>query len=85
MPDVGRFADDFLLYWASIALYLSRTGKLTFDCTYDRRRTDNLTKGLARHAARNAVAAARRGPPAAPQRTGSPSGSSTRTTSCSPR
>ena len=55
LPDVGRFADDFLLYWASAALYLTRTGRLTFGPTFDRSRTDNLTKGLARHAARNAL------------------------------
>jgi amidase len=55
LPEIGHFADDFLLYWASTALFLSRTGKLTFNPTFDRRRTDNLTRGLARHAARHAA------------------------------
>lgn len=50
----GSFEDDFLLYWSSMALILSTTGKHTFNHTYDRARNDNLTKGLARHAARNA-------------------------------
>ncbi len=54
LPDIGHFAEDFLLYWATLALYLSRTGKLTFNRSYDRSRNDNLTLGLARHAARNA-------------------------------
>ena len=31
LPDVGHFAEDFLLYWATLALFLSRTGKLTFN------------------------------------------------------
>jgi amidase len=52
-PVTGSFEDDFLLYWASTALFLSTTGKRTFNRTYDRTRNDNLTKGLARHAARN--------------------------------
>ncbi len=49
------FADDFLAYWSMLALYLSRTGKRTFNGTYDRDLNDNLTKGLARHATRNAL------------------------------
>jgi amidase len=53
LPEVGRFAEDFLLYWSSLALFLTRTGKLTFNRTYDRSRNDNLSLGLARHAARN--------------------------------
>jgi amidase len=54
LPDVGTFAEDFLLYWSSLALFLTRTGKLTFNRTYDRSRNDNFTLGLAAHAARNA-------------------------------
>lgn len=53
-PVPESFEDDFLLFWASTALFLSRTGKHTFNKTYDRSRNDNLTKGLARHAAKNA-------------------------------
>lgn len=53
-PVPESFADDFLLYWATLALHLTRTGRLTLDRSFDRRRTDNLTQGLARHALRNA-------------------------------
>jgi len=52
-PVPDSFEDDFLAYWSMLALVLSRTGKHTFNRTYDRTRNDNLTKGLARHAARN--------------------------------
>ena len=53
-PVPDTFEDDFLLYWSSLALGVSRMGKRMFNHTYDRERNDNLTKGLARHAARNA-------------------------------
>ena len=53
-PVPDSFEDDFLLYWSAMALALSAGGKLAFNRTYDRRRNDNLTKGLARHATRNA-------------------------------
>lgn len=53
-PVPESFADDFLLYWATLALHLTRTGRFTLDRSFDRRRTDNLTQGLARHALRNA-------------------------------
>ena len=53
-PVAPSFEDDFLLYWSSMALSLSTTGKRTFNSTYDRHRNDNLTRGLARHATRNA-------------------------------
>ena len=51
VPEV--FADDFLNYWSTLALYLTATGRRTFNRTFDRRRHDNLTQGLARHAVRN--------------------------------
>jgi len=51
VPEV--FADDFLNYWSTLALFLSATGRHTFNRTYDRSRNDNLTKGLARRAVRN--------------------------------
>lgn len=54
-PAPAHFADDFLAYWSMLALFLSRTGKRTFNGTYDRTLNDNLTKGLARHATRNAL------------------------------
>jgi amidase len=53
-PVPDYFEDDFLLYWATLALALSAGGKFQFNHTYDRSKNDNLTKGLARHAARNA-------------------------------
>ncbi len=49
-------ADDFLLYWAFLALALTRGGRRTLGPDHDRARTDNLTRGLARHAARHAYA-----------------------------
>jgi amidase len=54
LPEVGNFEEDFLLYWSSLALYLTRTGKLTFNRSYDRSRNDNFSLGLAAYAARNA-------------------------------
>ena len=53
-PVPDSFEDDFLLYWSALALALSAGGKHTFNSTYDRSKNDNLTKGLARHAAKNA-------------------------------
>jgi amidase len=53
-PVPDTFEDDFLLYWATLALALTVGGKHTFNRTYDRDKNDNLTKGLAAHAARNA-------------------------------
>ncbi len=53
-PVPDSFEDDFLLYWSALAMALSAGGKLTFNGTYDRHKNDNLTKGLARHATRNA-------------------------------
>lgn len=52
-PVPESFADDFLLYWASLAMALVRAGRHTFGPTFDRERLDNLTLGLDRHATRN--------------------------------
>jgi amidase len=52
-PIPATFADDFLVYWASLAMALVRTGKRTFGPSFDRERLDNLTLGLDHHAARN--------------------------------
>ncbi len=52
-PIPESFADDFLLYWASLAMALVRAGRHTFGPTFDRERLDNLTLGLDRHATRN--------------------------------
>ena len=53
-PVTDTFEDDFLAYWSTLALAVSTAGRYTFNRTYDRSRNDDLTKGLARHAARNA-------------------------------
>lgn len=52
-PIPAKFVDDFLLYWASLAMALVRTGQRTFGKSFDRSRLDNLTLGLDRHASRN--------------------------------
>jgi amidase len=52
-PVPDSFADDFLVYWSLLALALHHNGKRQFNRTYDRHRNDNLTKGLAVHAAKN--------------------------------
>jgi amidase len=50
LPD--SLADDFLLYWSLLALYMVRTGRRTFGRSWDPGQLDNLTHGLARHSAR---------------------------------
>jgi amidase len=52
-PIPPQFADDFLLYWSSLAMALVRGGRRTFGASFDRSRLDNLTLGLDRHATRN--------------------------------
>lgn len=53
-PPVGpSFADDFLLYWASLALTMLGTGRAVHGRSWDRSRHDLLTMGLATHARRN--------------------------------
>jgi len=52
-PIPRYFVDDFLLYWALLAMTLVRTGQRTFGPSFDRSRLDNLTLGLDRHATRN--------------------------------
>jgi amidase len=47
------FADDFLLYWASLAVAMLGTGRAVHGRSWDRSRHDQLTLGLARHARRN--------------------------------
>lgn len=51
-PAPASVPDDFLLYWAFLATVAVRTGRRGFGPTWDRTRLDNLTLGLARHAAR---------------------------------
>jgi amidase len=52
-PVPPQFADDFLLYWASLAMALVRGGRRTFGSSFDREKLDNLTLGLDKHATRN--------------------------------
>ena len=51
-PAPASVPDDFLLYWAFLAMITVRTGRRGFGPTWDRTRLDNLTLGLARHAGR---------------------------------
>ncbi len=53
MPVGERFADDFLLYWATLAMALLQMGGRQHKGSWDRTRHDNLTIGLALHARRN--------------------------------
>lgn len=52
-PIPERFADDFLVYWSSLAMGSVRGGRVLHGDTFDRTRLDNLTLGLDRHARRN--------------------------------
>lgn len=51
-PAPRTVPDDFLLYWAFLAMVTVRTGRRSFGPSWRRERLDNLTLGLARHAAR---------------------------------
>ncbi len=52
-PAPDNFREDFLLYWATLALATVSTGRRKHGKSWDRDRLDNLTLGLAKHAARN--------------------------------
>lgn len=52
-PIPDSFVDDFLLYWAMMAMFLVRTGRRVLGPTWDPTKLDNLTLGLDRHARRN--------------------------------
>jgi amidase len=52
-PIPDRFVDDFLVYWASLAMGTVRGGRVLYGNTFDRERLDNLTLGLDRYARRN--------------------------------
>ncbi|MCB1028684.1 MAG: amidase [Microthrixaceae bacterium] len=49
------FADDFILYWAFLASVLEVRGKKIVDPSFDASGLTPFTRGLARHAKRNAV------------------------------
>jgi amidase len=51
-PVSPTFEQDFLLYWATLALYLVRTGRRLHGRSWDPSRLDAFSHGLARHAAR---------------------------------
>lgn len=52
-PIPGYFVDDFVLYWAFLAMAQVRTGRRAYGPSFDRTRLDNLTLGLERHAIRH--------------------------------
>ncbi len=54
-PVPSSFEKDFLAYWSLLAMFMVSTGSRTLDKSFDKTRTDNLTKGLARHARRSAA------------------------------
>ncbi len=56
-PVPAGFADDFLLYWALLAMAVVRTGRRTYGPTFDRTRLDPLTLGLDAHARRHLLRA----------------------------
>ena len=52
-PISPRLADDFVLYWGFLAGVIMATGRL-HGPSWDAKKLDNLTRGLAAHAARRA-------------------------------
>jgi amidase len=50
VPEV--FIADFLTYWSLLASFIVTTGKRSLGPSFDRRLTDNLTRGLARNGLR---------------------------------
>jgi amidase len=52
-PIPARFKDDFLLYWAFLAMAVVRGGRRMFGSSFDRSRLDNMTLGLDRKATRS--------------------------------
>ncbi|WP_445169654.1 amidase [Mycolicibacterium sp. Dal123E01] len=53
VPIPKSFVNDFVLYWAFLAMAQVRMGPRTFGPSFDRNRLDNLTLGLEKHAVRN--------------------------------
>ena len=49
VPAPDYFMGDFLAYWALLSSFLLATGKHTLAADFDRKRTDNLSRGLAKH------------------------------------
>ncbi|MDT9592059.1 amidase [Nocardioides zeae] len=53
-PVPASFKDDFLLYWGFLSTFLVGSGPLRHRGSWDATRLDNLSRGLARYAARRA-------------------------------
>ena len=53
-PVPESFVEDFLHYWSLLSTGLLAGGRRMLDPSFDRRRTENLTRGLARHGVRKA-------------------------------
>lgn len=53
VPVPATFADDFLLYWAVLALAIQRGGRKVIHPDFDARGLTDFTNGLAGHAKRN--------------------------------
>lgn len=53
-PVPAWFVDDFLTYWGFLAGAILASGRATHGATWDRMRTDNLTRGLDRRTRRRA-------------------------------
>ena len=51
-PIAASFPDHFVRYWSLLAFAITRRGRSDFGPTWDPTKLDNLTLGLARHAAR---------------------------------
>jgi amidase len=51
-PAPATVPEDFLLYWAMLAMTIVRTGRRVAGPTWERTRLDNLTLGLDRHCRR---------------------------------
>ena len=52
-PIAASFPVHFVRYWSLLALAITRRGRSDYGPTWDPSKLDNLTLGLARHAARN--------------------------------
>jgi amidase len=52
-PVDPSFPDDFLLYWASLALFLIRSGRRVHGRSWQPANLDNVSHGMALHARRN--------------------------------
>lgn len=49
VPVTEQFADDFKLYWAMLAFFANRMGKIAVDKSMQNSKVDGLTQGLTKH------------------------------------